>query len=300
MQTHAQAMVLASFAADSLALGVHWIYDTNRLAEEFGRVNELLAPQPGGYHQHRHRGEFTHYGDQSFHLLQHLVSHRGEFDPAAYARDWRELFTGYDGYLDQATKATLANMAAGAPMPGSPSTDLGGAARMAPLIYRYRDDLDRLVQAVREQTAMTHTGAGVEEGALFIARSCYAILHGADIQEAFIQALDCGIGDVDLELRLSRSLVMEDQSVLEAVREFGQMCAVTAALPGAVYTALRHRDDLERALVETVMAGGDSAARGMVVGMVLGAALDRTAIPQRWLKNMVKCGEIEAALAQLP
>lgn len=301
MKSNAEAMVLASFAADSLALGVHWIYDTKRIAMEFGRVGDLLPPEPGGYHPTKQQGEFTHYGDQGFHLLQYLASHKGKFDPAAYAGEWRNLFVGYPGYMDKATKTTLHNMETGMPMTacGSPSTDLGGAARIAPLIYCYRDDLDMLVQAVKEQTALTHTGSGIEDGALFIARSCYAILHGTDIQEAFTQALDCGIGDVDLDLRLNKSIASENLSVLQAVQEFGPMCAVNAALPGAVYTALRHADNLEEALIETVMAGGDSAARGMVVGMVLGASLGRNAIPRRWLEGMVKYREIEAALEKL-
>ena len=301
MKTHAEAMVLASFVADSLALGVHWIYDTKRIAEEFGRVGDLLPPHRGGYHETKRRGEFTHYGDQSFHLLQHLANHGGRFDQEAYARDWRDLFTGYHGYIDQATKATLHNMEKGNPLTasGSSSTDLGGAARIAPLVFRYRDDLDRLVEAVKEQTVLTHSGSGIVDGVLFIARSCYAVLQGATVHEAFTQALDCGIADVDLDLRLNRSVIMEGPSVLQAVREFGQMCAVNAALPGAVYTAIKHADNLEEALIETVMAGGDSAARGMVVGMVLGAALGKEAIPRRWLEGMARCREIEAALKQL-
>jgi len=39
-------------------------------------------------------------------------------------------------------------------------------------------------------------------------------------------------------------------------------------------------------LVENVMAGGDSAARGLIVGMLLGAYLGMEAIPQEWLTDM--------------
>ncbi|RLB33782.1 MAG: ADP-ribosylglycohydrolase family protein, partial [Deltaproteobacteria bacterium] len=34
-----RAMVLASFVADSLALGAHWIYDTALIEKQFGRVD---------------------------------------------------------------------------------------------------------------------------------------------------------------------------------------------------------------------------------------------------------------------
>jgi ADP-ribosylglycohydrolase len=301
MKTRAEAMVFASFVADSLALGVHWIYDTKRIAEEFGTVGDLLPPHKGGYHPTKKKGEFTHYGDQSFHLLQHLANHKGRFDAETYARDWRDTFNGYRGYMDKASKTTLQNMETGpVTAAGSPSNDLGGAARIAPLVYCYRDNLEQLLQAVKEQTAMTHTGSGIVDGALFIASSCYAILHGATLHEAFTDALDYGIADVDLDLRLNKSVVGEGPSVLQAVQEFGSMCAVNAALPGAVYTALRHADNLEQACIETVMAGGDSAARGMVVGMLLGAYLGWSAIPPRWLKALVKYREIEAALEKLP
>jgi hypothetical protein len=45
MTTQATAMVLASFAADSLALGAHWIYDTAEIDRRFGRVDRLLKPR---------------------------------------------------------------------------------------------------------------------------------------------------------------------------------------------------------------------------------------------------------------
>ena len=35
-------MVLASFAADSLSLGVHWIYNTNVIDKKFGRIAPLI------------------------------------------------------------------------------------------------------------------------------------------------------------------------------------------------------------------------------------------------------------------
>jgi hypothetical protein len=36
-------MVLTSFAGDALALGAHWICDSDRIAREFGRVERFLA-----------------------------------------------------------------------------------------------------------------------------------------------------------------------------------------------------------------------------------------------------------------
>jgi ADP-ribosylglycohydrolase len=301
MKSPAQAMVLASFVADSLALGVHWIYDTDQIDREVGRITDLLPPRQGSYHPTKKRGEFTHYGDQTFHLLLHLAEHHGQFSLPVYARAWYALFNDYRGYMDRATKTTLQNIEAGkAPeLCGSPSTDLGGPARIAPLVYCYRENLPELLTAVRAQTAFTHNGPGVVDGAVFLAGSCYAILHGATPREAFLQALETGIDDIELDLRLRKCLDLPGGSVREAVKEFGQMCSINAALPGAVYTVLQNGNNLEEALIETAMAGGDSAARGMVVGMILGAALGEEKIPAGWLSALARYQEIKAALAQL-
>lgn len=298
MKSSAEAMVLASFLGDSLALGVHWIYDTEQIDRQAGRITDLRPPLEGSYHQTKKKGEFTHYGDQSLLLLRHLVHQGGRFSLPEFSRQWREFFADYRGYIDRATKATLQNLELGRTPDtiGSSSTDLGGAARIAPLVYCYREDLEGLLTAVRAQTALTHNGPGAVDGAVFLAHSCYAILHGAPPRQAFDEALTNGIGDIDLDLRLRRCLDQSGVSIRQAVKDFGQACSMSTALPGAVYTVLHSPDDLENALIETAMAGGDSAARGMVVGMLLGARLGIEAIPDRWLKDLAACQEIRAAL----
>lgn len=301
MNDKAQAMVLASLAADSLALGAHWIYDTNKLAREIGRVDRLLAPPEGSYHPTKKRGEFTHYGDQTLILLESLAE-CGDFSLTDFADRWRRYATTTTGYLDRATKETLARFAQGltAADSGSPSTDLGGPARIAPLVYRYRDDLDTLLQTVQQQTAMTHAGPGIRDGAAFIARCAFAVLHGATAREAIVTGLEAGIGDIDLDLRLRTAVDTVGRASLPVIKEFGQMCAINAALPAAVHLILRYETDLREALIENVMAGGDSAARGLVVGMVLGAAGGMTALPPEWLDDLAALPQIHHWLARLP
>jgi hypothetical protein len=41
MKDNYKAMVMASFVADSLALGVHWVYNTHVIDRKFGRVEHL-------------------------------------------------------------------------------------------------------------------------------------------------------------------------------------------------------------------------------------------------------------------
>jgi ADP-ribosylglycohydrolase len=72
----------------------------------------------------------------------------------------------------------------------------------------------------------------------------------------------------------------------DTIKKFGQMCETDAALPSVIHLVATYENDLKTALVENVMAGGDSAARGMAVGMILGAHLGRDAIPAEWLNEM--------------
>jgi len=65
-----------------------------------------------------------------------------------------------------------------------------------------------------------------------------------------------------------------------------QTCHTPEAFPGVVHLIARYQNDLKEALIQSVMAGGDSAARGMIVGMVLGAWLGPEAMPQQWLEDL--------------
>ena len=112
MNTNAHAMVLGSFVADSLALGAHWIYDTEKIVKDIGRVDRLLAPPATSYHPTKGLGEFTHYGDQTLILLESSPTN-GRFDLADFAARWKSFSSTTSGYLDHASKNTLARFAEG-------------------------------------------------------------------------------------------------------------------------------------------------------------------------------------------
>lgn len=297
MTTQATAMVLASFAADSLSLGVHWIYDTDVIDRQIGRVDSLRAPLPDSYHAGKKSGQFTHYGDQTLVLLESLAQ-TGVFSLPDFAASWQRLFADYHGYIDKATSATLDNLGRNLPLDrcGSTSSDLGGAARIAPLVYRYQHDRETLLTAARQQTALTHNNPATLAGAGFIARTAWEVLQGTDPASAMEQALDEGVADIDLDIRIRGGLDSGGKDTRTVIKKFGQMCGIAAALPGAIHLILSYSRDLKTALIENVMAGGDSAARGLVVGMILGAYLGEEAIPESWLDSMEKTDFIKELL----
>ena len=300
MTDNLTSMVLASFAADSLALGAHWIYDTADIDSRIGRVDRLLKPPANTFHPTKDKGEFTHYGDQTLVLLESIAEFNG-FQLESFATHWQAFFKGYDGYLDHATKETLEGFGSGKTpeKSGSTSTDLGGAARIAPLVYRYSDDLDGLVDSAAAQTAMTHNHPQVIRSADFLARVTWQALHGKTPTAAIEAVAEEGFKRGDFGAFVSRGLESGTRETRGAILEFGQHCGTPAALPAVIHLLVRYENDLQTALIENVMAGGDSAARGMVVGMILGAFQGPAAIPESWLSELKHLSAIEAHLKQV-
>ena len=280
----------AALAADSLALAPHWIYDQDELEEKFGRVTELLEPAPGSYHAGTPRGGQTHYGEQVLVLMESLEATGGAFVMEDFARRWREMWRTSKAYRDHATKDTLAHLEAGQGLTqaGSDSTELGGPARIGPLLLALRDEeTPTIVGAVRAQTALTHNSPIALDTAELLARTVLLLGRGVSIPTA----LRTTTADVDYRALpaveyLWKAEAVADIPLAEAIEQLGQSCPLEKALPAVFAILLRHGDDLETALVENVMAGGDSAARGLALGMVLGAANGRRAVPVRWLEPL--------------
>jgi ADP-ribosylglycohydrolase len=285
MNDHGKAMVLASFSGDALALGAHWIYDTQVILKRFGRVETFLKPGPDAYHSTKGKGAFTHYGDQTLVLLESLAAKKG-FDLADFSNRWRALFDGYDGYMDQATQVTLSGYAAGATHtdPGSPSNDLAGASRIAPLVYLYRNenDLDTLVRCAREQTRMTHNDPLTVDSAECFARAAWLTLHGTPPVQSMEKVAEEHFSGSAISGWVEKGLASIDKDSTAAIATFGQTCHTPEAFPGVVHLIGRYENDLKEALIQSVMAGGDSAARAMLAGMILGAHLGWEALPSEW------------------
>lgn len=300
MENKAAAMVLASFAGDSLALAAHWNYDVIHIERTFGRIENLLKPDKDHYHAGKDRGEFTHYGDQMLVLLESVAACSG-FDPDHFSKRWQELFTDYKGYIDKATRGTLQNLASGMapPQAGSPSSDLAGAARIAPLVYRYRSEPEALIAAARLQTAMTHNNPLVIDSAEFFARVAYLVLQGANPAEAVAEAGGKLQTGEPFRAWIAGALRNTATPTVRAVTQFGQSCDARGAFPAVLHIIVRHQESLREALVENVMAGGDSAARGLLVGMVLGAHLGLEAVPEEWIKDLVQYGHIMELLTRI-
>jgi ADP-ribosylglycohydrolase len=273
-------LLFGSFTAEALSLPVHWIYDTKKLAEKFESITEYHAPITDAYHPNKQAGDQSHVGDQALRLADFLVREDG-WDRNAFMTDWVAMWPEYNDYYDQATKTTLSNIKRGV-MPkkaGSGSSELAGPARIAPLIaYLVRDaeeeEEDVVTKAAEQQTELTHNSKESFEASHFLATACHRILHGADLVET--------IESTAPAWALNSVRPIQKMSAVEAIAELGQSCSIRSALPSVIYLAFKHGDDLPKAFSENAMAGGDNCARGLALGMLLGAAHGIDAIPKAW------------------
>ena len=301
IDNNGKTMVMAAFLADALALGAHWIYDTNSISQRYGRIADFSKPSPNSYHPTREKGEFTHYGDQMFVLLESLAEKR-IFDLQDFSDRWQRLFKDYNGYIDQATRATLSGYASGKPPKdaGSFSDDLAGASRIAPIVYLYRNDLEKMIRAARSQTIMTHNSAGTVESAEFFARVGWHVLNGMTPIDAIEHISEGWAADSIISSWIQSGLRSTEMDSIQAIARFGRSCHTQEAFPGVIHLIARYEDNLKEALIQAVMAGGDSAARGMVAGMVLGAYQGPESLPEAWLSGLKKERKISEYLDQIP
>ena len=88
-------------------------------------------------------------------------------------------------------------------------------------------------------------------------------------------------------MRKAVKLAMEtDENDLDAIHQLGEGWVGEETLAIAIYCALRHEDDFDKALTASVNHRGDSDSTGSVTGNILGAYLGLQAIPEKYLKNL--------------
>jgi ADP-ribosylglycohydrolase len=116
-----QNLILGALIADAATCGLHWIYDQHRISAVAGKTPEFHPPTQSDYdgvpsffaHGKRSVGDCSHYGEQSFVLLNALASNNGKYDRAQYQNSFRDHFSyggDYIGYIDRPTKDTLDNI----------------------------------------------------------------------------------------------------------------------------------------------------------------------------------------------
>ncbi len=287
-----------AFCADAYALGPHWEYNTKNIEDASLNWSGYNNPITS-YHGKKQAGDFTQYGDQTLWLLKSLAKN-SEFNLSAFGQEWMDELQVYEGYKDHASTETLENLKRGVDWTdcGSASTDFSPVGRATPLLLKYADKADVLKSSFKAQTALTHNSKIVLETADFFANLAVELLDGKELNPSLSAVSLYYSKQIQkwVEEGLKSSTKKKTSLV---IKKFGQACDVSHGFPGVIHLISKYTDNYQLAMEENAKSGGDSAARGMPVGMILGLVNGKKSIPESWIENLNNKKEIVELIGKI-
>jgi ADP-ribosyl-[dinitrogen reductase] hydrolase len=296
--------------ADAAALGSHWIYDLTVLEQRFpGGPQGFETPAADHYHAGKQTGDQTHYGDGALLLLE-SVAKQGRFDLPSFGTEFLTRFREgtYSGYLDHATRDTVANYDAFVATTPQTSFDFQHGAdddhpatvtRSAAVIVRHYRDRDVLA-SVEALTRFAQDNPRTLAYARADAVLLLALLNGATIDSALDQVVNHFVPAASNEhvaviTAIARARGDVGREPTAVTVEYGQSCPLPNTFPAAVQILLHHQADYPAAVRAALRGGGDSAGRAALVGGWLGAHLGLEAIPLLWRERLSAAAAITSA-----
>ena len=307
---------------DALAMPVHWYYNRQALYEDYGRVTSYLAPRNphpdsilwrSRYTAPNERGEILHdqapyWGRQGIHYHQFLkagentlnvklcrlviesINQNETYDPEDFLKRYIDFMTTpgnhRDTYIEECHRGFFANYALGLPPHrcGVNEKHIGGLVGIIPIVACYRDQPDKAQAAALTHLALTHPGPKMETAASLIIALLLKALQGDTLKEAILEEIETQKYPL-LGHPFTKWLDDPDEWVIGP--RLSTACYVEDSVPAVVYLALKYHDDPENALIANTNLGGDNAARGAVLGALLGAAHGIKNFPERWVKGLL-------------
>ena len=262
--------LMGACIADAATLGVHWLYDPDRIA----RLGQALwrEPDPADFdgakgvfvHHGKRRGDISQYGAQMRVMLQALA--QGPFEAESYHRAFGAAFGPggwWHGYIDKATKGTLAHIAAGT-VPTGAHDDQIPALSALPALIAAGAAPDICAQAVA-QISNHETTAAYAPAATEALRAAFA---GRNIAEALARGVDAA--GPAARAPLGAALIDTADPVAYG-GEVGRACPLPQTLPVAFRIAAAAQSYVE-AVEINARVGGDNCGRAIFLGALFGAS----------------------------
>ena len=284
--SRARGALLGLVAGNQLGVPTEHLGTADAIRKAFPRGLVDLAPPPKN----------SPYDDDAAMALlfgESLLATKG-FDATDIARRWVK-WMKVDGrgigtttrraltLIDRGKEPFEAGRLANQENPGR-SAGNGSVMRCIPAALRYHDDIDRLIRVSTQQAAITHSDERCTWGAAAVNLAARELLHG---NIYFIDEVLHRIAD--RAPRVLREAIhrvpREGESDLPIVRA-GESGYVVHCIEIAFWF-VTHDRTLEEALVYLAQAGGDTDTNAAVAGALLGARYGETALPPRWMEQLV-------------
>lgn len=272
----AQGCLLGQLAGDALGSLV-----------EFRRAEQILREYPDGVRDLADGGTWNTIAGQPTDdselalSLARVLARLGRYD-AAEAR------MAYVSWLD--SEPFDCGRTIGSALRGrlNPTSQANGAMmRISPLgIFGARHALSEVAEWARQDAALTHPNPVCRQAnalfAMAIADAVRSARSAAEVHQGIAEW--ARQGDVDASIL---DVVVRSASAPPA-DYFCRKGWVLIAFHNALWQLL-HAVNLEEAVVDTVMRGGDTDTNAAICGALLGAVHGREAIPDRWTACLRNC-----------
>lgn len=307
MNSKQKDSALGVLIADAAALGLHWLYDLERMHKVVaGGDPTFFTPNPDHYegqvgyfaHAGKLTGEQSHYGESYLLNMRHL-SEQGKFDTLKFQQDFIACFGpggSFNGYIDKPTRATLDNLKlidVNAQPSGADDRQVPALTPVSALCASY--PADELSDAVIENAIrVTNNNDLAVSCGLYFSKVLQAVLNGDSITDSFAttEAPD------EIKEKMFEAISMKAVEIDSAAGVLGQSCDLKDTMPLSAYI-LSHSANFKQAAEMNVLAGGDSCGRAMMLGAIAGAnyGLGGTqGIPHAWLLRLKRQQEVAALL----
>lgn len=295
------ATIFGALISDSAALGLHWLYDTQRIAEiESNNGLVYLQPDATNYadtkgffaHTNKVAGDSSGYGDICMLMLQHFAKH-GKFIRVEYQKEFCAYFGPggkYIGYIDSPTRLTLRQLLPLTPeeypaKSGADDDQFAALATIPVLVATHQGSQDALLNLVEDVVTITNNNDVAVSAAKCSASILYSILNGEPIKQSLTNVLPSA-GE-KLNPLLEASLNFKALDSITVAEKFGSACHVAEGLP-TVFHIAQHTSDYKTAIKSNIRAGGDSCGRGIMLGAIVAAYQAKqenteSSIPLSWL-----------------
>ncbi|MFM9198114.1 MAG: ADP-ribosylglycohydrolase family protein, partial [Planctomycetia bacterium] len=306
---------LGSLVADAVAMPVHWYYDRQALARDYGTITGYLAPRnphpdsilwrssyaAAGPKTDILREQAAYWGKRGVHYHQFLAAGENtlnqllavelyemvrrdrDYDPER----WLDRYIAFmlapgrhrDTYVEEYHRDFFTNLAAGRkPINcGVRDVHIGGLVPVPALVAALGPRHHDLRRIVRLHVGLSHKDAEVLDAADVFLNLLVRVTMGEDLRTAILEHSNGWI---------SAAKIREwDRHPDEVVvgRFLSPACYITEAFPAALFLAWRYAGDFAAGVCANAQVGGDNCHRGAVVGGLLAAG---GPIPDRFLEGL--------------
>ena len=310
------------FIGDALAMPVHWYYNRQALNRDYGWVTACKTPHNphpdsilwrSSYRALNPKGEILHdqarfWGQQGIHYHQFLragentlnvkicsllissIKETGGYNADAFLEKYVAFMTTpgnhRDTYIEECHRNFFSNYARGKPLHkcGVAEKHIGGLIGIVPIVAFYSRHFDRARELALEHLGLTHPGNKMQTAASLIIEILLKVFNGSTLEGAIVDEIKSQRHPL-MGHPFKQWLADPDDRVIGP--RLSAACYVEDSVPAVIYLALKYHTDPERALIANTNLGGDNAARGSILGALMGAACGIEKFPRQWVDGLV-------------